>query len=137
MALQPDNAEKLLEAGFTLDYTLEGSTFYFEGEEWVIGGRLYPDGPSSTSPKIVKKGLWLPSVNDLSRWLFFRDFEVEMNIYRYYDDFCVKATARDQEGREYKAEGGSEDHALFKIIMQVLKSGNVPEWNTFSVEIID
>jgi hypothetical protein len=133
MYLPPDDAKRLFEAGFKLQHQLEGSVFYFEDEEWIVGGRIDPDGPSSISPKIIKKGIWLPSLEDLLEWLRYRDFELEIKTSRY----GTTAIARDEEGRRYEASSGSEDHALYKIILQVLQSGNVPEWNTFTVEIID
>jgi len=133
MAIYPHDAEELLKAGFKLDYILEGSSFYFEDETWIIGGRSYPNGPTSASPKVIKEGIWLPNIEDFLRWLRFRDFEIEIKTSRY----GTTVTAHDSKENPYKASSSSPEYALFEIIMQVLKFGNVPEWNTFTVEIID
>jgi len=133
MFLEPGYAKELFEAGFKLDYIPEGSLFYFKDEKWVIGGRISPGGPTSISPKIKTKGLWLPELEHLLEWLEFRNFELEIKTSRYKTIIIAK----DQNKREYHGSSSSMIYALYDIIMQVLKSGQVPEWDTFSVEIID
>lgn len=122
MYLTKEFAQELLRLGFKRPYydsdEVTPYDFYsYEGEEWVLGGRILPEGPVLSPEQVYKSGTLLPKVNDLMNWL-------EFNGYTYsliYKNTSYRVEATNGEGILRIGKGGTPEHALFVAIEKILK----------------
>ncbi|NOU91218.1 hypothetical protein GC102_36645 [Paenibacillus sp. LMG 31460] len=73
MYLSEISALKLKELGFKRTFYIgEKAPFDFykyNNEEWIIGGRILPQGDLLAPSSVYNEGTWLPSLSDLMYWL--------------------------------------------------------------------
>lgn len=134
MILNKNHAEKLQVLGFSLPnsrlrkhqqiWWIQGIG-PFDCEEYCAGGRLSPDAPSLISSFVAKHGIWLPTVSELLLWLQLKEFSLDMKTNRGMTSIVIQH----QEGCKYHADAETMEAALFLVVVQILESKTVPEFN--------
>ncbi|MCC8435253.1 hypothetical protein HP567_011925 [Brevibacillus sp. M2.1A] len=122
MYLTKEQALELHKLGFLKTYydgEIAPCDFYsFKDEEWILGGRILPQGDLLAPEEVISGGIWLPSIQDLLYWLSDHDFtfviESKERGYGYKVDVC-------KEGKNYMGKGGTVEFALYKVIVKILE----------------
>jgi hypothetical protein len=124
MYLSKEFALKLKEMGFRRTYYEDEVApfdyYQLDDEEWVLGGRILPEGNILANPDVYQKGTWLPSLNDLLYWLTDNDYAVMMETKERARGFKVVVTDRD--GNNFVGKGGTAEYALFDVIVKILNT---------------
>lgn len=123
MNLDAYHAQELYSLGFHFRRLQEnphkGMVFQYEDSEWVIGGEKETE-IENADMEIIKKGIWLPSEEELICWLQYNDFVFVLA----FQGFFFEIKCRDSiTGTAYTAEAPTPDLALFRIIKKVLTKG--------------
>ncbi|AYB38249.1 hypothetical protein [Brevibacillus laterosporus] len=122
MYLSKEQATILHNLGFQKSY-YEGEVspfdFYsYDEEEWILGGRILPQGELLAPEKIVSRGVWLPSTQDLIYWL--SDHHYTFTIECKEKGFGYKIKASKSE-KEFSEKGGTLEFTLYKLIVKILE----------------
>ncbi|USG64646.1 hypothetical protein NDK47_21260 [Brevibacillus ruminantium] len=122
MYLSKEQAMELHKLGFLKTY-YEGEIapfdFYsYNAEEWILGGRILPQGDLLAPEEVISGGIWLPSVQDMLYWLSDHNFtftiECKEKGYGYKVNAC-------KEGKNFMEKGGTLEFALYKLIVKILE----------------
>ncbi len=114
-------AEELNSSGFSYKHYKEnphkGMVFYYENEEWIIGGQS--DGDFSDEElKIINNGIWLPSQVHLMEWLEDNDFVYAIvNNDGFYEVICKDIHTNTQ----FQTKMPTLSYTLAKTIKKILK----------------
>ena len=122
------DAQKLKKSGFEVgayEYALElGRTYYFDEDDYVIGGKATSIDKMQYShhDQLAATGYWLPSDSHLWRWLQLNHIDVTLKWDHQEEVFFV--TGIDNTSAE-KYHGCNINllYALFKLIYKICKSG--------------
>ncbi|MFD7522639.1 hypothetical protein [Paenibacillus chitinolyticus] len=124
MYLSETSALRLKELGFKRTYYIDEIApfdFYKVNEEdWVLGGRILPEGDLLAPSDITIKGTWLPSLTDLMTWLADNNYTYTLECKERGHGYVVQAL--DSEGNTTKGKGGTAELAFCKVIEHILKS---------------
>ncbi len=124
MYLTKQLAKELKELGFERpEYSDKYSQYDFydyDGEEWVLGGRILPSSTLLAPQQIYSEGVWLPSLHDLVLWLE----ENNCNYNLCFDGKVYKLSVSDESGNLYNGKGASLDIACFNAITKILAAHN-------------
>ena len=140
MYLSKDFAKELVKLGFTRpDYYDQYNPFDFynyRGEEWVVGGRILPEGTLSVSNEIYLKGTWLPSLDDMMSWFEDNNFIFDLS----YDGDVYRISATDESKISYKGKGVYIETSCFNVIKKILlknpKGMKKREYEVYEIESI-
>lgn len=114
-------ASELFSLGFTYNFyqnnPQKGMIYHYNNAEWIIGGSCDSDF-TQEDLKIIKEGVWLPSVNYLLEWLTDNDFVFAIvNTNGFYEIDCVDAITK----TKYHTSTPTLDYSLSVIIKKILK----------------
>lgn len=114
-------AEELYAMGFSFKHYSEnvhrGMVYYYNDEEWIIGGRCDADF-TDDDMKIISDGIWLPSQEHLLEWLEDNDFVYSIvNTDGFYDVDCKDS----HTNTLYHSKTPTLEVALASIIKKILK----------------
>ena len=91
--------------------------YHYNNAEWIIGGSCDSDF-TQEDLKIIKEGVWLPSVDYLLEWLTDNDFVFAIvNTNGFYEIDCVDAVTK----TKYHTSTPTLDYSLSVIIKKILK----------------
>ena len=115
---------KLKRAGFVFPLCEEeaypGKHLFFRFQEWVVG-----ENTDSVPPQVLSEGTWVPTITELLEWLEYCGFVYTIS-FGYDDDGLNEYTcaALDVEtGTRFDATSFMMPHAIAKVILKILKSG--------------
>ena len=114
-------ASELFSLGFTYNFyqnnPQKGMIYHYNNAEWIIGGSCDSDF-TQEDLKIIKEGVWLPSVDYLLEWLTDNDFVFAIvNTNGFYEIDCVDAITK----TKYHTSTPTLDYSLSVIIKKILK----------------
>lgn len=121
MYILPQDAQQLELLGFKrtrFNHDVQPfDIYYYEKKIFVIGGQILPEESIFAPDEILKKGIFLPSLNDLEFWLKDHGFsyEIESQPLKY----CITACLH---GICFKTKGGSLTQVFFNVIVDILES---------------
>ncbi|GMX63974.1 hypothetical protein Elgi_04400 [Paenibacillus elgii] len=124
MYLSENSALRLKELGFKRTYYVDEIApfdyYKVNGEEWVTGGRILPQGELLAPSHVYNEGTWLPSLKDLMIWLVDNGYTFTLECKELGYGYAVNAL--DNKGNTIKGKGGTAELAFCKVIEQILKS---------------
>ncbi len=124
MYLSKKFADDLKRLGFKRTYYVDEVApfdyYFFEDEEWVLGGRILPKGEILVHSDVYEKGIWLPSINDLLFWLSDNNFSVLLEQKERTKGYKVVVT--DINHNSFSGKGGTCVYALYDVIQKILKN---------------
>jgi len=126
-----------MKLGFKKHYSdAQPSDVYNYGKaEWIVGGRILPNGYLASPEEVYKEGTWLPRAEDLILWL--KDIDCIFTITYKGRGFGYKIEVTDSKDNIYKAKSGTLEHVLYKAIIKILqKHGGNPVATQYEVHEI-
>ncbi|MNV78730.1 hypothetical protein D3C71_1722380 [compost metagenome] len=115
---------RLQELGFKRTYYVdEVAPFDFyalNNEEWVIGGRILPQGDLLAPLTIYNEGIWLPSLTDLMIWLSDNGYTFTLECKVSGHGYIVQAS--NSVGSIIKGKSGTAEDAFCKVIEKILQA---------------
>lgn len=125
MYILPQDAQLLQKLGFKrtrFDKEIQPfDIYYFDKQIFVLGGQILPQESIFALDEIYKKGILLPSINDLEWWL--KDHALNYEIESKGLNYRITAYLPDQTC--FKAKGGSLTQIFFNIIIVILESKKI------------
>lgn len=114
-------ANELFSLGFTYKFyqnnPVKGMMYYYNDTEWIIGGSCEGD-LTQEDLKVVKGGVWLPSVDHLLEWLVDNEFVFSIvNTNGFYEIDCVDSLTK----TKYHTVTPTLDYSLAVIVKKILK----------------
>jgi hypothetical protein len=127
MYLSENSATRLKELGFKRTYYIDEIApfdyYKINDEEWVMGGRILPQGNLLAHSTIYNEGTWLPSLSDLMIWLEDYGYTYTLECKELGHGYIVQVN--DSPGSIIKGKGGTAELAFCKVIEQILKKDKV------------
>lgn len=124
MYLSKELAIQLIKSGFKRTYYVDEISpfdiFNSKDEEWVVGGRILPEGNLLVDQNVYNEGTWLPSIADLIYWLSDNSYPFTLECKGNGHGYKIIVT--NNIGEELSAKGGTIEFVLFKAIMDILKN---------------
>lgn len=136
MNLTYDMITKLKSVGFTFEQfehlCSPGMTYYYEDNEYTIGGAWDSTPCSENDQKVAREGTWLPGEGDLARWLELTNHNIEIK----YEDTYYHGKATDKMGNVFEGGGADLLCCLYKMIYKICKQskGTVKPENILMLE---
>lgn len=98
-----------------------GNVFFFEGEEYIIGGKCDGTPSSEQDERVAGEGKWLPTTDQLLLWL---QWKVDKDITIKYDsaEMYFYSEMQDANGITYTGSGPDLLCSLYKLILKILKN---------------
>jgi hypothetical protein len=98
-----------------------GNVFFFEGEEYIIGGKCDGTPSSEQDERVAGEGKWLPTTDQLLLWL---QWKVDNDITIKYDsaEMYFYSEIQDPDGNTYTGSGPDLLCSLYKLILKILKN---------------
>ena len=126
--LSYEQMQKLKSVGFTYpeyEHLLNlGMVYYYHGREYFIGG-YDCSGYTETDRIIAQEGCWLPSGEQLLRWL--AQIEFSVNILWDTDRQCFNINAIDSHTKScYCANGKVLTYTLANLVYKICKANLRP-----------
>lgn len=98
-----------------------GNVFFFEGEEYVIGGKCNGT-PLSEQDKIASlEGKWLPTTDQLLLWLQWK-LDKDITVKYHSAEKYFYSEIQDSDGNTYTGSGPDLLCSLYKLILKILKN---------------
>lgn len=121
MSLSKKHALELMKLGFKRqdfeEKVYPTDIIDYNGETWVVGGRILPNGNLLCDKNIYTKGDWLPSQEDLISWLEDNDCTFVIT----YGGTGYKTEITAINSKVYKGKGGTLEYSLYNAIVNILK----------------
>ncbi|WP_053367747.1 hypothetical protein [Bacillus sp. FJAT-27245] len=124
--LEKEHVLRLKELGFKPPYD-NGETYAYQfynyrGEEWSIGGKITGEETILAPQEVYRDGIRLFNIEEIFDWIHFEGLGMRLhkNINSGY-----KFIIFDEDGKEYKGNGGDLHHAVFNSTEKYLITKNL------------
>lgn len=99
----------------------QGNVFFFEGEEYVIGGKCNGTPLSEQDKRASLEGKWLPTTDQLVLWL---QWKINKDVTIKYDSekMYFYSEIADADGSVQIGSGPDLLCSLYKLILKILKN---------------